>query len=489
MFNLCLVMMIERIFLIVSILYILFVDCLIPEFGLNNLHSHRNGIWTRYVTSTADISAPEAHGAWLPIGSKSSLDPKFPSQVEVVGEKFVVWKSPRNDVEVWSVMHDVCSHRLAPLSQGRIDKTTNCLECPYHGFQFNGSGSCKLIPQADPFSTIPRAADVASFPVKIIGDMIFAFLPLPKGQASNYSKDPEVILPWLTNVTSYTSRELPYSFDFVIENFMDPAHIPFAHHSLQSVRSDATPIPMKPVTDIDNDEDIVEVTFEDLSRKKKRKGIVSFQPPCYFHFRTERLNGIMVANLLVLVVPVSPGRSRIFVALSPGVKLPLPRWIKDSLTNKFLDTDIWVHDQERVARGLRNSFVPVGNEEGYVLPTESDTGCRLWRRWWNKNMASSSVFGSMKGKLQWIANQDQRDRYDTHIKHCIHCQNALANTSKVRQLALLVSIATVAVAKSMTHRLAAVIIYGVVDFLSGKVVKLITGPNKTERMSAAQFHK
>jgi hypothetical protein len=32
---------------------------------------------------------------------------------------------------------------------------------------------------------------------------------------------------------TYYSRDLPYSFDFLLENFMDPAHIPFAHHSLQ----------------------------------------------------------------------------------------------------------------------------------------------------------------------------------------------------------------------------------------------------------------
>lgn len=32
---------------------------------------------------------------------------------------------------------------------------------------------------------------------------------------------------------TYYSRDLPYSLDFLLENFMDPAHIPFAHHSLQ----------------------------------------------------------------------------------------------------------------------------------------------------------------------------------------------------------------------------------------------------------------
>ena len=48
-------------------------------------------------------------------------------------------------------------------------------------------------------------------------------------------------------------RDLPYSFDFLVENFMDPAHIPYAHHSLQASRDDGSPIPMQILTDIGDD--------------------------------------------------------------------------------------------------------------------------------------------------------------------------------------------------------------------------------------------
>jgi hypothetical protein len=36
----------------------------------------------------------------------------------------------------------------------------------------------------------------------------------------------------LDMTATYYSRELPYSFDFLVENLADPAHIPFAHHKL-----------------------------------------------------------------------------------------------------------------------------------------------------------------------------------------------------------------------------------------------------------------
>jgi phenylpropionate dioxygenase-like ring-hydroxylating dioxygenase large terminal subunit len=67
---------------------------------------------------------------------------------------------------------------------------------------------------------------------------------------------------------TYFVRELPYSADFVIENFMDPSHIPFAHHGLQSLRSDASPMAMQILV---SNFTHVETTFEDYSRGVKRE--------------------------------------------------------------------------------------------------------------------------------------------------------------------------------------------------------------------------
>jgi len=91
-------------------------------------------------------------GAWFPIGPPSTLDKTLPFSIEVAGEKLVVWNN-NNPLEVetnlptkgWSVMRDICPHRLAPLSQGRVDPQTGCIECPYHGWQFNSTGTYKCI--------------------------------------------------------------------------------------------------------------------------------------------------------------------------------------------------------------------------------------------------------------------------------------------------------------------------------------------------------
>ncbi len=51
----------------------------------------------------------------------------------------------------------MCPHRLAPLSEGRIDEQ-GCLQCCYHGWSFNGDGSCARIPQAQPEGPEAKAA-------------------------------------------------------------------------------------------------------------------------------------------------------------------------------------------------------------------------------------------------------------------------------------------------------------------------------------------
>jgi phenylpropionate dioxygenase-like ring-hydroxylating dioxygenase large terminal subunit len=184
-------------------------------------NSQINPSWTRRLHPPR--SSP---GTWLPIASVIELGSDLPKGIEVCGEKLVIWKSNAE----FAVMRDICSHRQAPLSEGRVDPTTQCLECPYHGIQFNDRGLCTKIPQLEPGASIPEAMGITSFPVRRTGDMIWAKVPLP---GKKFPTLPEEVFPLLSNVSSFTTRDLPYSLDYLLENFMDPAHIPFAHHSLQ----------------------------------------------------------------------------------------------------------------------------------------------------------------------------------------------------------------------------------------------------------------
>ena len=116
---------------------------------ITSTHHIVSSTTTVSLSSTADLSAapstkeedasiqssPYQLGAWLPIGSASSLTGINPSQHRICGIDIAVWhkplpkKSKRNAVATkWSAMVDACPHRLAPLSQGRVDPESGCIE-------------------------------------------------------------------------------------------------------------------------------------------------------------------------------------------------------------------------------------------------------------------------------------------------------------------------------------------------------------------------
>jgi len=223
---------------------------------------------------TSKVSS--ALGAWIPVHSVSSLKDVQPTRVTIMNIDFVVWFN--NVQNEWCVASDVCPHRLAPLSQGRVDEKSGCIECPYHGWRFDGDGTCTSIPQwsgtQDDFEKAAKKPDsplhATGHPVHVVGDLIFVWLPTSV-HGESFPKDvlPEDMYMGLREQAGagahYFIRELPYSFDMLVENFMDPAHIPFAHHGLQAAREGGTNIPMQVLV---NNFTTIETSYTDVNHNK-----------------------------------------------------------------------------------------------------------------------------------------------------------------------------------------------------------------------------
>ena len=479
--------------------------------AIGSLRARRYAPWQDTAKSIEpSIAGVAKEGAWMPIGDVKAMDASsIPMSIEVAGQSLVVWQNPQNSE--WSVMYDVCPHRLAPLSEGRVDSESGCIECPYHGWQFKTDGECATIPQMEAGGI--KGANTASKVVKtrLTGDMLWAFMPIP---GSYYPKPPEEAYPELHHLTGWTTRALPYSFDFLVENFMDPGHIPFAHHSLQGVRSDGSPIPMERITSLGNTTHC-ELTFTDKIRNKTRDGTVSFQAPVYYHFRVpdKHRKGVENKILTILAVPVGPGRSRVHLSLSfPPDKTgkrrqPIPSWVPlwfiHGRSNNFLDSDIWVYHQERNVRGgteggVRSSFLR-GNPStrdtgpassmGYVLPTSSDLGAAVFRKWWATHLAKSPVFGPtpFEEMPSYRSRSDLTDRYTQHTKDCVHCRTALERAEKYDHYSKFALLAVLALFQSRAVKLAGVFGFGLVQVVVKAVRRATLGPGLLERTSAAQF--
>ena len=424
-------------------------------------------------------------GSWIPLASASSLEGLDPVQIRVCGIDLAVFQDPGTGL--WGALIDACPHRLAPLSQGRVDPATGCVECPYHGWQFGTDGGLASLPQLDSGGPVPSAgtsasASATSVPVHAAGDLLFAFLPASvTGESFPIDLIPEDQYPYLAGTVgrngTYFSRDLPYSADFLLENFMDPAHIPYAHHGLQSVRDDGSPIKMAVLADNFTH---IEVSFSDVSRGRRREGVLSFQRPALYHFRT-RVGGEgeedgggagggggggggYRPNLLIYVAPVGPGRCRI---LMPDLSLKwIPKWLGHAGSNRFLNTDTWLHDAERAARGATHVTevggelavgparrgkgpVPVSPPGGggglnYVYASRSDLGTTAFRAWWARHGMADAPPGTygpagpeeLAAAGPALGRAEQIDPWVNHARHCSSCRRALRTMRTLQRLGL-----------------------------------------------------
>lgn len=67
---------------------------------------------------------------WYPLAQVDDLDPATPGHFRLLGRDLVVWFDRAENS--WRAFADRCPHRLAPLSEGRIDQEGH-LYCNYHG--------------------------------------------------------------------------------------------------------------------------------------------------------------------------------------------------------------------------------------------------------------------------------------------------------------------------------------------------------------------
>ena len=94
----------------------------------------------------------EAH-FWHPVCDTHDLL-HAPLPTQVLGHDVVLWRDLQGKAQA---LHDQCPHRGAKLSLGQVCQ--GALQCPYHGWTFQGSGQCVNIPAMPDFT--PSAAQQA----------------------------------------------------------------------------------------------------------------------------------------------------------------------------------------------------------------------------------------------------------------------------------------------------------------------------------------
>ena len=184
------------------------------------------------------------HHGWHPVALSTAVA-DAPQPALLLGEPLVLWRDAGGAVKAWA---DRCPHRGARLSLGcvRHEGTVAQLECPYHGWRFDGAGQVVVVPALPGF--VPPATHRATVfdAVERYGLVWVRLLPDGEAEPPAFAAEDD---PRLRKVNC-GPYDVATSAPRIVENFLDMAHFGFvhegwlgdrAHTALADYRVDATP--------------------------------------------------------------------------------------------------------------------------------------------------------------------------------------------------------------------------------------------------------
>ena len=380
--------------------------------------------------------------AWYPIYYLEDLNKDKLARFTLLEKDLVIWWD--KSASTWQVFEDKCPHRLAPLSEGRVNEA-GLLECPYHGWAFSGNGNCEAIPQQQPEGqahTSNRAC-VRSYPTAIAQGLLFVY----PGTKENAPKTPvPIIEPMEEDRNDWVCldifRDLPYDALTLLENVIDASHIPYTHHKTVGNRSNVAPLELE-ITESGKH------GFKGIWEEGPRKGklgtqYTTFTAPCLmWHDLTSKQFGRTLT--VVYATPISKGKCRLFARFPFKFSSPFPRffiqltpkWYSHINQNGVLEDDqIFLHHQERylAASGGSENY-----SKAFYLPTKADLYVSELHQWLNLYHADPFPDRDLPPTL---TKEELLDRYHSHTKNCASCSQALKNLKKIKIMAIALVILT-----------------------------------------------
>ncbi len=169
---------------------------------------------------------------WYAAAPGKDISADKPLKVRMLGQNFALY---RDSAGVARCVSDICIHRCASLSGGRVKG--DCIECPYHGWQFNGDGACTRIPSLGVAGKIPARARLDGYPTQEKYGLVFVFLgDLPEAERPPLLEIPE----W--GKAGWRCINLEYkwtaNWERSMEAGLDPAHAEFVHTGMKFAGTD-----------------------------------------------------------------------------------------------------------------------------------------------------------------------------------------------------------------------------------------------------------
>jgi phenylpropionate dioxygenase-like ring-hydroxylating dioxygenase large terminal subunit len=378
-----------------------------------------------------DPDSFQVQESWYPVHYLQDLDKSQLTRFTLLGKDIVIcWDK---HTQSWQAFRDECPHRLAPLSEGRINEA-GLLECPYHGWTFSADGTCQNIPQQVPggkAQTSQRAC-VESLPTAERQGLLFVYAGKPENAAK--TKVP-IIEPLEESPGGWVIinmfRDVPYDALTLLENILDPSHVPFTHHQTVGNRKNAAPLELEVVES--GKQGFQGIWKQGIQANQTGKLSTKFVAPNLMWHDINSQRGRILT--VVYATPIRKGECRIiarfpfkFASKIPSFFIKIrPRWYYHLGQSGVLEDDqIFLHYQERylAAKGGSENFT-----KAFYLPTKADSFVFEFRQWVNQYNADpfpGEPFPPLLSKGELL------ERYHSHTEKCSSCRNALARIQQLK---------------------------------------------------------
>ena len=315
---------------------------------------------------------------WYFAALGSDLKPGKLQRYEIMGQPVLLGRQRSGDVYA---LRDICPHRAAPLSAGRLTADAageEVVECPYHGWTFRTDGVCAKIPslvqgQAMEVSRIR----VRRYPVAESQGMVFIWMAQDeKARGDGKDAEPDQPPPVFEGVVGGAPKlvdrmDFDAHIDHAVVGLMDPAHGPYVHqqwwwrsksHQLEKAK------PFEPR------EAGFAMVSHTPSKNSRAYRLLGGRPETEITFRLPGLRwehvrvGARQVLSLTCLTPVSETKTRItqviwsdhpvFVLLKPVIRMGARIFLRQdgdmvNLQNQGLRYDpslLWIDDADRQAK-------------------------------------------------------------------------------------------------------------------------------------------
>ncbi|NOK61959.1 MAG: hypothetical protein GFH27_549289n346 [Chloroflexi bacterium AL-W] len=157
---------------------------------------------------------------WYAVLESHEVKPGKPYAFTRLNEDLVFWRD--NDEKI-VVMRDICPHRQAKLSPGKL--VDGNIQCHFHGFQYNQDGGCELIPANGRNGSKPRIFQCWTYPAQEDHGFIWVWTGEPR------TAYPPV--PFVDGLEEHTyatfQKQWHTHYTRVIQGVLDVSHLPFVH--------------------------------------------------------------------------------------------------------------------------------------------------------------------------------------------------------------------------------------------------------------------